>query len=140
MNKIGKSKQAFQSTMETQCCASIFGHENFIDAIIHCIMTQYLFHNDLKVFREHGEEAVQKDIMQLHMMDTFKPLEKDKSSAKEKRAAILSLILLIEKKDWRIKDRACADGRKPRECTKKMMQHHLQSFLINLHNDCNQSS
>ena len=48
-----------------------FKQKNFI-LIIHYIIMYYLKNTGLKVFGGHREESVKKELMQIHMVDTFK--------------------------------------------------------------------
>jgi hypothetical protein len=41
--------------------------------VMHHAMTQYSLKKGLKKFKKVGEEAVSKELLQLHMRDTFKP-------------------------------------------------------------------
>jgi hypothetical protein len=78
-------------------------------------MTQYSLKKGLKKFKEVGEEAVSKELLQLHMRDTFKPQDAEERSTNQKKGALESLMFLKEKQDGTIKGRTCADGRKQRE-------------------------
>eukprot|EP00957_Ditylum_brightwellii_P110540 8431858-Ditylum_brightwellii.AAC.1 len=49
---------------------------------------------------------------QLHECGTFKPLLRDKLASTQKNKTLLLLIFLKEKRDGRIKERACADKRR----------------------------
>jgi hypothetical protein len=82
---------------------------------MHHAMTQYSLKKGLKKFKEVGEEAVSKELLQLHMRDTFKPQDSEELSTNQKKGALESLMFLKEKRDGTIKGRKCADGRKQRE-------------------------
>jgi hypothetical protein len=83
--------------------------------IMHHVMTQYSLKKGLKKFKEVGEEAVSKELLQLHMRDTFKPQDTEELSTNQKKGALESIMFLKEKRDGTIKGRTCADGRKQRE-------------------------
>jgi hypothetical protein len=83
--------------------------------IMHHDMTQYSLKKGLKMFKEVGEEAVSKELLQLHMRDTFKPQRAEELSTNQNNGALESLLLLKEKWDRTVKGRTCADGRKQRE-------------------------
>jgi hypothetical protein len=78
---------------------------------MHHAMTQYSLKKGLKKFKEVGEEAVPKELLQLHMRDTFKPQNAKELSTDQKKGALESLMFLKEKRDGNIKGRTCADGR-----------------------------
>jgi hypothetical protein len=78
-------------------------------------MTQYSLKKGLKKFKEVGEEAVSKELLQLHMRDTFKPQNAEELSTNQKKGALESLMFLKEKRDGTVKGRTCADGRKQHE-------------------------
>jgi hypothetical protein len=82
---------------------------------MHHAMTQYSLKKGLKKFKEVGEEAVSKELLQLHMRDTFKPQNAEELSTNQKKGELESLMFLKEKRDGTIKGRTCADGRKQRE-------------------------
>jgi hypothetical protein len=69
----------------------------------------------LKKFKKVREEAVSKELLQLHMRDTFKPQNVKELSSEQKKGALESLMFLKEKRDGSVKGRTCADGRKQRE-------------------------
>ena len=61
----------------------------------------------LKKFGDRGENAVTKELQQLHDMETY-------YTKKQKAEALASLMFLVEKRDGRAKACACADGSKQR--------------------------
>jgi hypothetical protein len=69
----------------------------------------------LKKFKDKGEAAVSKDLLQLYTIDTLAPQKSDELSHQQHRDALESLMFLKEKKDGSIKGWTCADGRKQRE-------------------------
>jgi hypothetical protein len=83
--------------------------------IMHHAMTQYSLKKGLKKFKEVGEEAVSKELLQLHTTDTFKRQNAEELSTNQKKGALESLMFLKEKRDGTAKGRTCADGRKQRE-------------------------
>jgi hypothetical protein len=85
---------------------------------MHHAMTQYSLKKGLKKFKEVREEVVSKELLQLHMRDTFKPQDAEELSTNQKKGALESLMFLKEKRDGTIKERICADGQKQRETAK----------------------
>ena len=85
--------------------------EDLYGCIMQFIITQCLLKPGLKKFRERGEAAMSKELLQLHMVHTCVPLHYHKLTRQEKANAISSLMFLKEKHVRTIKGRACADGR-----------------------------
>lgn len=89
------------------------------DAVKHLmvehLMAQYSLKAGLKKFGEAGEKAVTKELCQFHDMRVFKPVDPASLSGEDKKAALASLLFPKEKRDGKIKARACSDGRKQRE-------------------------
>jgi hypothetical protein len=87
--------------------------------IAHHAMTQYSLKKGLTKFQGKAEYAVSKELMQLHMKYTFPPRDTTELAEEQKKVALESLMFLKEKRDGKIQGRACADGRKQRERSKK---------------------
>jgi hypothetical protein len=87
--------------------------------VVHHAMTKYSLKRGLKKFKVKAEEAVSKELMQLHMKDTFEPQDVKTLTGDQKKSALESLMFLKEKRDGKIKGRTCADGRKQREGSTK---------------------
>jgi hypothetical protein len=83
--------------------------------IVHHAMTQYSLNKGLRKFQKEGEKAVETELEQLHMKDTFPPVNKGDLATKQKKSALESFMFLKEKRDGSIKGRACVDGRNQRE-------------------------
>ena len=64
----------------------------------------------LAKFGEKGEEAAFGEVKQLHQRECFKPIHPDDLTPRERKKVLESLIFLVEKRDGRIKARACANG------------------------------
>jgi hypothetical protein len=75
-------------------------------------MTQYSLKSGIKKFQKKGEEVVLKELLQLHMRDTFQPQDVDRLITVQKQGALESLMFLKENRYGSLKGRACADGRK----------------------------
>ena len=74
----------------------------------------------LKLFGEKGEEAVEKELQQIHDMEGFQPKHWYELTKEERAKALKYLMYLKEKRDGRIKGRGCADGRPQQEYTEKI--------------------
>jgi len=74
------------------------------------IMTQYNLKPGLSNFGQRGQTAAIKELTQLHVMDTWKPIHAEKLTREEKMKALLSLLFLKEKRTGDIKGRACING------------------------------
>ena len=73
----------------------------------------------LRVLGERGEEAIEKELKQIHDMEGFQPKHWHELSKEERTKALKYLMYLKEKRDGRIKGRGCADGRPQRLYTTK---------------------
>ena len=69
----------------------------------------------LKRFGARGKQAVTKELTQLNIYETFTPFHALSLSLDQRRAALPSLIFLVEKRTGEIKARACANGSKQRD-------------------------
>ena len=77
-------------------------------------MTQVSLKQGIKQFKQKGEKLFPKELPQLHLNSTFRPLTAGELRNKDKDEELELLILLKEKRDGRIKGQACADSRKQR--------------------------
>jgi len=89
-------------------------------------LAEYLFLTDqmgwkkgLKVLGERGEEAIEKELRQIHEMEGFQPRHWHEMTKEERCKALKYLMYLKEKRDGKIKGRGCADGRPQRLYTNK---------------------
>ncbi len=71
------------------------------------VMTQYNLKPGLIKFGQRGQTAAVKELMQLHIMDTWTPLQAEKLSQEQRMRALSSLLFLKEKRTGDIKGRAC---------------------------------
>lgn len=83
------------------------------------VMTQYNFNKGIKIFKEADEEAVIKELQQLHDRKVMMPGKAGSLSPKERIGSLPYLMFLKEKRTGQIKARGCADGRKQQEYTNK---------------------
>ena len=75
------------------------------------MMTQLNIKDGLKAFRNKGDEAILKEIKQLHKQQALIPRSINDLSYEERKRALRYLMFLKEKRDGTIKARGCADGR-----------------------------
>ena len=75
----------------------------------------YTLNKGIKKFGDRGYEAAYKEVEQLHKRMVFEPIDVNTLTPQERKRALESLIFLVEKRDGRIKARACANGSKQRE-------------------------
>jgi len=73
----------------------------------------------LKKFGEEGNNALLKELSQLHQRDALLPKKKEDMTYEERKKALRYLMFLKEKRDGTVKSRGCADGRSQREYTTK---------------------
>ena len=74
------------------------------------LLQQFNLNAGLKKFGVRGEQAVSKELKQLHDMRTFSPVDAQTLSKEEQIKALSLLMFLTEKRDGNIKGQACADG------------------------------
>ncbi len=79
------------------------------------IMTQYNLKPGLRKFDKQGQTAAVKELTQLHVMDTWRPIHAEKLSREEKMKALSLLLFLKEKRTRDIKGRACINGAPQRD-------------------------
>jgi hypothetical protein len=71
------------------------------------ILTQYNLKLGLRKFGTQGENVVLKEMTQLHIMDTWTPMDAGKLLREQRMRALPSLLFLKEKRTGDIKGRAC---------------------------------
>ena len=71
---------------------------------------QYGLGKGIQKFGMKGKEAAISEMKQLHDRVVFTPIDVSQLTQKEKDEAMESLMFLVEKRDGRVKGRACADG------------------------------
>jgi hypothetical protein len=74
------------------------------------ILTQYNLKPGLRKFGTRGEKAALKEMTQLHIMDTWTPMDAGKLLREQRMRALSSLLFLKEKHTGDIKGRACING------------------------------
>jgi len=74
------------------------------------LLTQYNLKPGLRKFGTQGEKAALKETTQLHIMDTWTPMEASKLSREQRMRALSSLLFLKVKRTGDIKGRACVNG------------------------------
>ena len=82
--------------------------------LFHTIMTQYHVNRGLKIFGIRGEEAVLKELHQLHVRKVMAPTFAKELTPEQRQAALQYLMFLKEKRSGVIKGHGCADGRPQR--------------------------
>jgi hypothetical protein len=73
-------------------------------------MTQYNLKPGPRKFGNRGKAAAVKELTQLHIMDTWTPMEASKLSREQRMHALLLLLFLKEKQMGYIKGQACING------------------------------
>jgi hypothetical protein len=72
--------------------------------------TQYNLKPGLRKFGARGVTVAVKELMQLHIMDTWTPLKVSKLSKEQRKRALSSLLFLKEKRTGDVKGPSCIDG------------------------------
>jgi hypothetical protein len=83
------------------------------------VTEQMSWRKGLKSFGERGEEAIQKELKQIHDVEGFQPKHWYELTEEERATALKYLMYLKEKRNGIIKGRGCADGRPQRLYTDK---------------------
>jgi len=87
---------------------------------LHVMLNQVGIREGLKMFGEKGNNALLKELNQLHERDALLPKKKEDMTHDERKKALRYLMFLKEKRDGTIKARGCADRRSQREYTTKV--------------------
>ena len=64
----------------------------------------------LELFGEKADVAVQKELSQIHQMDTYEPVHKSDLTFEDRKKALASLMFITEKRNGDTKARTVADG------------------------------
>ncbi len=72
----------------------------------------YSFKAGLKKIGDVGETAAMTELAQLHTYETYHPVHANSLSPDERRQALSSLMNMVEKRDGRMRARACVNGSK----------------------------
>lgn len=83
------------------------------------MMTQLNVKEGSRQFGEKGNEALLKELNQLHEQQALIPKRKEETSYEESKKALRYLMFIKEKRDSTMKARGCADGRSQWEYTDK---------------------
>jgi hypothetical protein len=74
------------------------------------VMTQYNLKAGLRRFGDRGKTAAMEEMMQLHIMDTWRVMDPADLSREEQMQVLSSLLFLKEKCTGKIKGWACLNG------------------------------
>ena len=86
---------------------------------LHVMLSQVGIREGLRKFGEKGNDALLKELNQLHEKDALLPKKKEDMAYDKRKRALRYLMFLKEKGDGTIKARGCADGRSQCEYTTK---------------------
>jgi hypothetical protein len=96
------------------------------DIVTFKCMTQLSMKAGFERFGKQGEDAVSKELNQLHLRDIFEPVDSTQLSAEEKKSVMESHMFLKQKKDDTVKGRMVAGEI-------KTARHHRQSRYVVAH-------
>ena len=82
--------------------------------VIVSLVQTYSLKAGLKKFGDEGRKATYEEMKQLHDRNCFEPVDINGFTPEERRAVMATIFFLTQKRDGRIKGRACADGSKQR--------------------------
>jgi hypothetical protein len=88
--------------------------------VAHIVMVQYSMKAGMKQFKQRGEDAVSKELSQLHFRDTFEPINLKDLTNEERKEVLESHLFLKEKRDATVKGRMVTDGNKQRGMIEKL--------------------
>jgi hypothetical protein len=74
----------------------------------------------MKQFKQRGEDAVSKELSQLHFRDTFEPINPKDLTNEERKEVLESHLFLKEKRDATVKGRMVTGGNKQRGTIEKL--------------------
>ena len=94
--------------------APIDGEEldNYIMGVM--LIHQYNLKKGIELFGDKAEDAVMKELQQIHDMDVYVPMDPKELLYEERAKALSAMLFITEKRDGRIKARKCAVGSKQR--------------------------
>ena len=104
--------------------------QQFNEAESSQVTPQYHVSKGLKIFGKKGEDAVMKELKQLHDLNVISPRMPETMTREEVKRALPYLMFLKRKRSGKIKGRGCADGRTQREFISK---DEASSPTVNLH-------
>lgn len=86
-----------------------------LEPMLCTVLTQYGMRRGLKLFGTEGDDAVRRELQQIHDREVLRPQSGSQLTEADRRAALQYLMFLKQKRSGSIKGRGCADGRKQRE-------------------------
>jgi hypothetical protein len=100
--------------------------------VAHIIIVQYSMKAGMKQFKQRGEDAVSKELSQLHFRDTFELINPKDLTDEERKEVLESHLFLKKKRDATVKFRMVTGGNKQRGKIEKLdassPQLHLNPF------------
>ena len=88
-------------------------------SVMHHAMKHVTLKRGLNKFKENGEKAVSKELLQIHTKRTFRHLKAEGLTYREKYKALEYLMFLKEKRDGSVKGQSCTNVRKQRPGSSK---------------------
>ena len=80
------------------------------DHVVHYAMTQLSMKAGLKIWGTKGSQAVSNELSQLHLLDTFRPINPKSLSKSDYDKVLESHLFLKQKRDQTIKGKMVAGG------------------------------
>ena len=106
-------------------------HEGMV--LAHLFM-QFSLKEGLQKYGARGEKSVMKELGSLHELKAWQPLDHTKLTHRQRVEALSTVVFLEEKRDGRLKTRACVNGPPQRKVWKKedaaSPTPHLESVLL----------
>ena len=107
-------------------------HRDHEDMIVHHAMTQISLRAGLKTFGKKGEDAVTKELKQLNVRNTFKPMDPNKLIQEQQQEALESYNFFTKRKEKAIKAHVSASEISSAVRFQKI-QPHCSQWLSNLY-------
>ena len=70
----------------------------------------FILNKGRKLFGDKSDVAVQKELLQIHAINTYEPIIKSSLTMEDRRNSLASLVFITEKRNGYIKVRKVADG------------------------------
>jgi len=98
---------------------SIGQQSTIVEPHLHIMLKQVGIREGLRKFGEKGNDALLKELNQLHERDALLPKKKEDMTYDKRKKSLRYLMFLKEKRDGMIKARGCANGRSQHKYTTK---------------------
>ena len=99
---------------DTPAPRAMYDEESYSHIVGVIFAQHFSLNRGLKLFGDKADVAVQKELSQIHAMDTYDPIMKSSLTIDDRIKALASLMFITKKRNGDIKARKVADGSKQR--------------------------